>query len=81
MVISLLDESLRVQIFFEEMDCDFEDNICIQFLELCPEEEKVFRHDETNIFLTPGQAEQFAQALLQAAAESRRKHQEKCGDT
>ena len=78
MVLLLLDESLHVQVFFDELDCDFEDNVCISFTEVCPEEEKILIHDETNIFLTPEQAEQFAQALLTAARDSRVARQEKC---
>ncbi len=79
MPLSLLDESLKVDIFFEEPDCEFDDNICISFVETCPDEEKVFIHDETNIFLTPEQAEKFADELLQAAKNSRQARREKCG--
>jgi hypothetical protein len=79
MVLLLLDESLRVQVFFEEPDCEFEDNVCISFTEVCPSEEKVFIHDETNIFLTPDQAEHFARVLLEAATQSRSAQKEKCG--
>ncbi|HSF80774.1 MAG TPA: hypothetical protein VLA49_06050 [Anaerolineales bacterium] len=78
MILQLLDNSLQVQVFYEEPDCDFEDNVCISFIEDCPEEEKVFIHDETNIFLTIEQAEQFAQALLAAAQNSRLAREEKC---
>jgi hypothetical protein len=80
MIISLLDESLRVQVFFEEPDCDYKDNICISFLEVCPQDEKLFIHDETNIFLTPGQADKFAGVLLKAAEQSREASKEKCGE-
>ena len=79
MIISLLDDSLQVQVFFEEPDCDYIDNVCLSFLEDCPEDEKVFIHDETNIFLTPDQADLFAQVLTEAAAQSRRASKEKCG--
>lgn len=71
MTLHLLDDSLQVQIFFEEPDCDFTDNICVSFIEDCPAEEKIFIHDETNIFLTPDQAEAFAGLLVAAAARSR----------
>lgn len=80
MIIPLLDESLRVQVFFDEPDCDYKDNICISFLEVCPEDEKVFIHDETNIFLTPDQAEKFASVLLEAAKQSREATRDKCGE-
>ena len=78
MLLHLLDDSLHVHIFYDEVDCDYEDNICISFSEPCPEEEKIFIHDETNIFLTVSQAEQFAQALLTASQNSRLYRQEKC---
>ncbi len=71
MIISLLDGSLKVQIFYEEPDASFEDNVCISFLEDCPEDEKIFKAGETNIFLTPEQAAQLAEALSKAAAESK----------
>ena len=70
MSIFLLDDSLKVDVFFEPGDNEFADNICIMVDEDCPEDEKIFRADETNIFLTPLQARQLAQALLDAAAES-----------
>jgi hypothetical protein len=68
-----------VDIFFEELDCEFDDNICLSFVETCPDEEKVFIHDETNLFLTPDQAEKFAGELLNAAKKSRQARLEKCG--
>lgn len=71
MIISLLDGSLRVQVFYEEPDIAFEDNVCISFLEDCPEDEKIFKAGETNIFLTPEQAAQLAEALSKAAADSK----------
>jgi hypothetical protein len=79
MTISLLDNSLKVEIFFEETDCEFEDNICIQFTETCPDEEKVFIHDETNLYMTASEAEQLAQILAEAVAASRAARQERCG--
>lgn len=78
MSISILDDSISVEVFFEETDCDFEDNICISLIESCPDEEKIFIHDETNIYLTPDQAQQLAQALNTAAAASRRSRAENC---
>jgi hypothetical protein len=80
MIMPLLDESLRVQVFFEEPDCNYRDNICISFLEVCPQDEKLFIHDETNIFLTPEQAESFARVLLEAANTSREATRDKCGE-
>jgi hypothetical protein len=60
---------LRVEVVYDNSDCDFEDNICIQIIEECPENEKVFVHDETNLFITPEQAIQLAR-LLSAAAQT-----------
>jgi hypothetical protein len=71
MSLNLLDDSLKVEIFFEPSDRDFEDNICVCITETCPDEEKIFIHDETNVYLTTAQAEEFARLLLQAAASSR----------
>lgn len=70
MTVSLLDDSLKVDIFFEVSDCEFGDNICIQIEEACPDDEKVFRGDQTNLFLTIDQARQLADALVKAAEES-----------
>ncbi|GAB4161388.1 MAG: hypothetical protein Fur0021_34510 [Candidatus Promineifilaceae bacterium] len=71
MPIMLLDNSLQVEIFYEETDSGFADNICICFMEDCTPDERLFRADETNIFLTPEQAQELATALMNAAAESR----------
>ena len=71
MPIMLLDDSLKVEVFYEETDEAFADNICICFEEDCPPNEKIFIADETNIFLTPEQATQLAAALVTAIAESR----------
>lgn len=67
MFVFLLDNSVRVEVYCEEMDSDFEDNICVSFVESCPEDEKIFRADETNIYLTPKQAEQLGNLLVRAA--------------
>jgi hypothetical protein len=47
---------------------------------VCPQDEKLFIHDETNIFLTPEQAESFARVLLEAANTSREATRDKCGE-
>jgi hypothetical protein len=59
-----------VDIFFEVSDCEFGDNVCVQIEEICPDDEKVFRGDQTNLFLTAAQARQLAVALIKAAEES-----------
>ena len=64
--ILLLDESLQVEIFFESDDCGYEDNICLKITESCPDEEKVFLHDESHLYLTPAQAQELVNALDQA---------------
>lgn len=56
MAISLLDDSLQITIYFEESDKSFDDDICISFTEDCPEDEKLFKADETNIYITPEEA-------------------------
>lgn len=67
MFVFLLDDSVKVEVYCDEMDNEFEDNICVSFVEECPEEEKIFKADETNIYLTPKQAEKFGQLLIKAA--------------
>lgn len=54
--ITLLDGSLKLSIFYEESDREFDDDICLCFMEDCPEDEKVFKADEVSIYLTPEQA-------------------------
>ena len=71
MSIWLLDNSLKVTIYYDENDCAYEDNICVSIVEDCPEEEKIFRHDETNLYLTPEQALQLIKALTAATSESK----------
>ena len=68
--ILLLDESLQIEIYFENADSDLEDNICMKIVESCPEEEKVFRHDESHLYLTHEQALALADALLKAVEKS-----------
>ncbi len=76
MSISLLDNSLKVDVYFEESDRDFEDDICISFVEDCPAEEKLFRADETNIYVTPDQACLLVLALQRAMESYRASCQE-----
>lgn len=71
MSILLLDRSLKVDIFFDETDREFEDNICVSFVEDCPNEEKVFNADETNLYLTCTEAGQLIEALQAAVFASR----------
>ena len=71
MAIYLLDNSLKIEISYEESESEYDDNICFQIIEDCPEEEKVFRHDETNLYLTAEQANALARLLDSAAQASR----------
>ena len=70
MPIYLLDDTLKVDIFFEPADSEFSDSICMCIEESCPPAEKLFRHDEIHIFLTRQQARQLGEALLGAVEES-----------
>jgi hypothetical protein len=70
MTINLLDETLQIDIFFDCDDHDLEDNVCIRVIESCPSDERLMRANETNIFLTPGQARELGEALLVAAHHS-----------
>ena len=76
MSVSLLDNSLKVDIYFEETDRSFEDDICISFSEDCADEEKIFREDEINIFITPDQACLLVLALQRALESYRSSYQE-----
>jgi hypothetical protein len=71
MAIFLLDGTMKVEIFFDDRDVEFTDNICVSFVEDCPDEEKVFYAGETNLYLTPEQACQLAAALQAAARQSK----------
>jgi hypothetical protein len=64
MAIRLLDESLMLEIFLDKEDSEFEDDICLQFTETCPEDEKIFYAGETNIYITRDQALKISKKLL-----------------
>lgn len=68
--IYLLDETLEVTIFYEPKDRDLRDNICMVINESCPEEEKIFKHDESHLYLTRKQALELAQAFIAAGEKS-----------
>ncbi len=70
MKILLLDGTLKIDIFFEQKDCEYGDNVCLSVVEKCPDDEKVFRGDETNLYLTPKQARKLAEAFIKAAEAS-----------
>jgi hypothetical protein len=70
MKIELLGGCLVVDIFFEETDSEFDDNVCLRFTEPCSTDEWLFKAAETNIFLTAVEARQIAQTLLKIAEDS-----------
>jgi hypothetical protein len=76
MSVALLDGGLKIEIFFEESDREFDDDICIQIVEDCPEDERVLRFDETNLYVTPDQACLLVLALQRAMDEYRASNQE-----
>jgi len=67
MPIYLVDDTLKVEVFYHPEDKEFTDDICLCIEESCPLEEKIFRADEIHIFLTPLQARQLGLALVKAA--------------
>lgn len=54
--ITLLDGSLKLSITYEESDREYDDDICLGFVEDCPDDEKLFKSDEVCMFITPEQA-------------------------
>ena len=70
MPIYLLDETLKIEIFLEPADREFDDNIRMHIEESCPPQEKLFNADEINIFLTARQARQLGLCLIEAAGRS-----------
>ncbi len=75
MLLMLVDDSLQLSVEYDADQQDYEDTVCLTFVEHCPKAECIFKADETRIFLTPDQAEQLALALQQVATESRRSAQ------
>ena len=69
MAIYLLDNTLKVEIIFDKNESTYEDNICVCIIEECPEDEKIFRYDELNLYLTVDQARRLAR-MLEAAADA-----------
>ena len=66
----ILDDSLKISIDYACEDSDLKDNICISVHESCPDDEKIFIADETNIFITAVEAQQLADALMRAVNQS-----------
>lgn len=76
MSISLLDDSLRVTIFFDELERDYVDDICIRMREVCPDDERLLKVEETNIYITPDQASLLVLALQRALDSYRASNQD-----
>jgi len=68
--ILLLDETLKVEVFYACEDHDLEDNICLKLTEDCAESERLLRNEESHLYLTASQARAFAEALLAAVEKS-----------
>jgi hypothetical protein len=67
MTMELLNGSLKIEIFYDRRDKEYEDNICLSIKEIGPDEEKVFYASETNIYIEPEDARKLAKMLLDAA--------------
>ncbi len=76
MSISLLDGGLKLNIYYEESDREFDDDICIRIIEDCPEDERVLKFDETHLYITPDQACLLILALQRAMDQYRESSQE-----
>lgn len=76
MSISLLDSGLKLNIYYEESDREFDDDICIRIIEDCPEDERVLKFDETHLYITPDQACLLILALQRAMDQYRESSQE-----
>ncbi len=70
MAIHLLENTLKIDVFYDCEDQDLEDNVCVSIIESCPPAERIMRVEETHIFLTPDQARELGEALLRAANHS-----------
>ena len=69
MAIELLNGSLKIDVYFDKDDKEYDDNICVCLKEFGPEDEKILYAGETDIFITPDEARKLAEMLI-AAAES-----------
>jgi hypothetical protein len=71
MSIYLLDKTLQFDIYYDCEDHDLEDNICVTIVERCPPAEQLLRVGETHLYLTPDEARQLGEALLEAVEQSK----------
>ncbi len=70
MAIKLLNGSLKIGVYFDKKDKEYEDNICVCIQEFGPEDEKILYASETNIFINAEQARELAEMLTTAADHS-----------
>ncbi len=70
MEVEILNGSMKIEIFYDRQDRDYEDNICVRIKESGPEDEKIMYANETNLFITAQQARQLAEMLLTVADHS-----------
>ena len=70
MAIELLNDSLKIEIFFEKNDKEYEDNICVCIEEFGPEDEKILYAGETNVYINSEHARHLAKMLTAAADQS-----------
>lgn len=70
MAIELLNGSLKIDVYFDKNDKEYDDNICVCLKEYGPEDEKILYAGETDIFITPDEARKLAEMLITAAESS-----------
>jgi len=70
MAIELLNGSLKIEIYYDKTDREYEDNICVCVREYGPEDEKVLYAGETNLFINAEEARKLAAMLNEAAEKS-----------
>lgn len=70
MLVEILNGSMHINIEYDPSDSQYDDNICLCFSEPCEDDERVFRFNETHLYLTPNEARKLAQALLAVAEHS-----------
>ena len=73
MIIQVPENHLSIEVSFSTLNREsgFDDDIRIGFSETGDRETKLFKDNTVSFLITPKQAKQFAQALLEAAEQSR----------
>jgi hypothetical protein len=70
MALELLNGSLKIDIYFDKTDKEFDDNICMSLKEYGPEDEKILYAGETDLYITADEARELAKMLAEAAESS-----------